>query len=99
MEFTLNTLSNRLRKLVDIAVGQARQSECMYKLGALITRGKQIYSSRPNDNTRSQFLKEYRDASIHAEMNAVNEFINTTVRHRQNKFSFSSREKQEHYPL
>jgi hypothetical protein len=99
MEYKLTSLSSRLLKLVENAAEQARQSQCMYKLGALITRGKEIYTSRSNDNSRCQFLREHRDASIHAEMNVLNQFINTTVRHRQNKFSFSNREKQEYYPL
>ena len=69
---------SRIYKLIYAARQEAEKSDCNYRMGAVITRGNVIYSKGYNQ-TRSYFLGR-TDMCMHAEMSAVNNFINRYVR-------------------
>ena len=66
---------------------EASQSPCTYKLGSVITKGRnKIMCSGFNDNMRTRYLHK-TTCCQHAEMAVATQFINRYVRRNQIKVS------------
>jgi len=65
--------------LKNIAYNEALKSNCVHKLGAIITKGRsKIICRGYNDNMRTSFLDIIAQCQ-HAEMKVATEFINSYV--------------------
>lgn len=64
---------------------EALKSECDKKHGALITKGRHIYAKGYNTPTRTSYQNKLV-CCMHAEMSAINTFINTVVRRNNSKY-------------
>ena len=65
--------------LHNIAYNEALKSNCVHKLGAIITKGRRKIICRGyNDNMRISFLDMITQCQ-HAEMNVATEFINSYI--------------------
>ena len=76
------------KRIQSIATNLAEKSPCNSKHGALITNGNnKILAYGFNTNARSKFL-DMHDCCMHAEMSAVNNFINCRVRVNPKRYCF-----------
>lgn len=76
------------KRLQNIATELAKKSPCNTKHGALITFGhNKVCASGYNNNQRTKFLNRH-DCCMHAEMAAVNSFINSRVRRNPKRYCF-----------
>ena len=76
------------KRVQSLASNLARNSPCNTKHGAIITNGtNKILASGFNTNTRSKVLNRH-DCCMHAEMAAVNNFINCRVRRNPKRYCF-----------
>ncbi len=76
------------KRIQSIATNLAERSPCHSKHGALITNGNnKILAHGFNTNVRSKFLDRH-DCCMHAEMSAVNNFINCRVRTNPKRYCF-----------
>ena len=67
---------------------EALKSNCIQKLGAVITKGRnKVICSGYNDNMRTSFL-DIISPCQHAEMNVVNKFIHQFLEKNQLKVSY-----------
>ena len=70
-----------------ILTEEALKSNCIQKLGAVITKGRnKIICRGSNDNMRTSFLKIISPCQ-HAEMNVVTQFLNSYINSNQLKVS------------
>jgi len=66
---------------------EARKSPCLYKLGAVITKGRRkIMCSSYNNNMRTRYLDQITCCQ-HAEMAVATQFVNRYIRRNQLKVS------------
>ena len=71
----------------NICKEEAKKSPCIYKLGAVITKGRtKIICRAHNNNTRTKYLNNI-SCCLHAEMAVATKFINIYVRKNQIKVS------------
>ena len=76
------------KRIQALATELAKNSPCNTKHGSLITCGcNKVYASGYNNNQRSKFLNKH-DCCMHAEMAAVNNFINCRVRRNPKRYCF-----------
>ena len=75
----------KFNRLQEIASMEALKSTCNNKHGCIIARNTQIYAKGHNIGERSKILGIF-DYSIHAEISAANEFINTYIHPNANKY-------------
>ena len=81
---------NNVHSITSIAANQALKSDCVHKLGAVVTKGRnKIMCRGHNDPHRTTFLNAVTNCQ-HAEMNVATKFINTFVRPRHIKVSNAS---------
>ena len=74
--------------LQTIICQEALKSNCIQKLGAIITKGRnKIISRGYNDNMRTSFLDLITPCQ-HAEMKVATQFINSYINPNQLKVSF-----------
>lgn len=70
-------MDNRIVRVKNIARDEADKSPCLHKHGAVISKGKHIFTSGHNTYFRNSFMSyNCEDYCIHAEMAAANSFIN-----------------------
>tara|TARA_Y200000002_G_C22676357_1_gene662246 strand:+ start:325 stop:582 length:258 start_codon:yes stop_codon:yes gene_type:complete len=80
--------TRKTRRIQSIATEIARNSPCIHKHGAIITRStNKIVSCGCNTNRRTQFLGKH-DICMHAEMAAALQFVNGSVRRKGKKYCF-----------
>lgn len=73
------------KTIAHICRNEANKSNCIHKLGAVITKGKNKIICRGfNDNRRTKFLNSIQCCQ-HAEMSVATKFINSIVRKNQIK--------------
>ena len=76
--------------VMSIACNQATKSDCIHRLGAVITKGRsKIMCRGHNDPNRTSFLNMVSNCQ-HAEMNVATKFVNTYVRPNHIKVSNAS---------
>lgn len=79
---------NMTHSIQKILKEQALKSNCIQKLGAVITKGRnKIICRGYNDNMRTSFLNIISPCQ-HAEMNVVNKFIHQFLEKNQLKVSY-----------
>ena len=72
--------------ILNLAISQARQSNCIHKLGSVLTKGNKILYRGYNNNMRTKFQHTI-NCCLHAEMSVINQFINIYVRPKRYKLS------------